>query len=60
MYDFNKVIEREHTANVKYDLREVYFGKADVLPMWVADMDFESPDFIREAVLKRVKHPAAV
>ena len=57
MYDFNKVIEREHTANVKYDLREVYFGKADVLPMWVADMDFESPDFIREAVLKRVKHP---
>jgi len=57
MYNFDKVINREHTANVKYDLREVYFGKADVQPMWVADMDFESPDFIREAVLKRAEHP---
>ncbi len=57
MYDFDKVINREHTANVKYDLREAYFGKADVQPMWVADMDFESPDFIREAVLKRAEHP---
>ena len=57
MYDFDKIIAREQTASVKYDLREPYFGKADVLPMWVADMDFETPDFIRKAVQERAKHP---
>ncbi len=57
MYDFDKVISRENTSNVKYDLRETYFGNANVLPMWVADMDFETPDFIRNAVINRAKHP---
>lgn len=57
MYNFDKIVDREHTSNVKYDLREAYFGKADVLPMWVADMDFETPDFIRNAVMKRAEHP---
>ncbi len=33
------------------------FGNTDVLPMWVADMDFEVPEFIREAISERVKHP---
>jgi cystathionine beta-lyase len=42
---------------VKYDLRKLIFGKSDVIPMWVADMDFETPDFIREAVLERASHP---
>jgi cystathionine beta-lyase len=57
MYNFDKLVDRDHTANVKYDLREKYFGKKDVLPMWVADMDFETPPFIREAVQKRASHP---
>jgi cystathionine beta-lyase len=57
MYNFDKIIAREQTASVKYDMREPYFGKADVLPMWVADMDFETPDFIREAIEERAKHP---
>ncbi len=57
MYDFNKVVNRESTANMKYDLRGKFFGKEDVLPMWVADMDFETPDFIRNAVIKRAQHP---
>jgi cystathionine beta-lyase len=56
-YDFDKKIDREQTASVKYDLRGTYFGKADVLPMWVADMDFETPDFIRKAVTERAEHP---
>jgi cystathionine beta-lyase len=56
-YNFDKIIDREKTASVKYDLREAYFGKADVLPMWVADMDFETPDFIGKAVSKRAEHP---
>jgi len=57
MYNFDKIVDRAGTDNVKYDLREAYFGKADVLPMWVADMDFETPDFIRDAVSQRAKHP---
>ena len=57
MYNFDKIIDRENTNNVKYDLREAYFGKADVLPMWVADMDFETPDFIRNAIIQRAEHP---
>jgi len=56
MYNFDKIIQRERTSNVKYDLRESYFGNADVLPMWVADMDFETPDFIRNAVIERANH----
>lgn len=57
MYDFDKIVPREGTANVKYDLRETYFGNADVLPMWVADMDFETPIFIQKAVQERAAHP---
>ena len=57
MYDFDKIIRREQTACVKYDLREAYFGQGDVLPMWVADMDFETPVFIRDAIQERATHP---
>jgi len=56
-YDFDKIIKREQTESVKYDLRNWYFKTDDLLPMWVADMDFETPDFIREAVASRVRHP---
>lgn len=57
MYNFDQIVARAHTSNVKYDLREMYFGNADVMPMWVADMDFETPDFITQAVQKRAAHP---
>ena len=56
-YDFDKIINRTDTNCVKYDLREQVFGNPNVLPMWVADMDFETPDFIREAVIRRAEHP---
>ncbi len=56
-YNFDEIIERENTNSVKYDLRKEFFGKEDVLPMWVADMDFATPDFIRKAVIKRANHP---
>lgn len=56
-YNFDIKIQRENTNCVKYDLREKVFGNPDVLPMWVADMDFETPDFAREAVIQRAKHP---
>ena len=56
-YNFDKHINREETSCVKFDLREKIFGNPDVIPMWVADMDFETPDFIREAVIGRANHP---
>jgi cystathionine beta-lyase len=42
---------------VKYDLRQTVFGKSNIIPMWVADMDFETPEFIRDAVIQRAEHP---
>ena len=57
MYDFDKIVDRDSTANIKYDLREKFFEKKDVLPMWVADMDFETPIFIRKAIKERAEHP---
>jgi len=56
-YNFDHIIPRENTNCVKYDFRDGYFGNPDVLPMWVADMDFETPDFIVDAIRKRAAHP---
>jgi len=54
-YNFDEVINRIDTQCVKYDLRDGVFGNPDVIPMWVADMDFRTPDFIRDAVIERAK-----
>ena len=54
-YDFDKIIDRTGTESVKYDLRKDVFGKADVIPMWVADMDFPTADFIRDAIIEKAK-----
>lgn len=56
-FDFNRFISRENTSCVKYDLRQAIFGNPDVLPMWVADMDIPTPDFIIDAIRKRLNHP---
>ena len=55
-YNFDEIIERNHTSSLKYDGKKRYFGTDDVLPMWVADMDFRSPDFIIEALRNRLSH----
>lgn len=55
-YNFDEIINRENTASVKYDLRKDIFGKEDVIPMWVADMDFKTPDFIIKAIIDRANH----
>jgi len=57
MYNFDEIINREGTDCLKYDIRNVYFGNAEVLPMWVADMDFATPEFIREAIIKKASEP---
>lgn len=55
-YNFDEIIPRENTDCVKYDIRKVIFGTEEVLPMWVADMDFRTPDFIIDAIKKRLEH----
>ena len=55
-YNFDEIINRAGTESVKYDLRDKVFGNPDVIPMWVADMDFRTPDFIRNAVIERAKY----
>lgn len=56
-YNFDELVKRENTNSVKYDLKQEIFGNKDVLPMWVADMDFKTPDFIVEKVCERANHP---
>ena len=55
-YDFDQIIDRKNTNSVKFDSSEEVFGREDVLPMWVADMDFLSPPEITKALKKRVEH----
>ncbi len=55
-YDFDKIVDRRGTDAVKLDLLQEQYGRADLLPLWVADMDFETPPFITKALQKRVAH----
>ena len=55
-YNFDKIIDRSGSGSVKYDGLKEYFGNADLIPMWVADMDFKTGDFITEALIKQCKH----
>jgi cysteine-S-conjugate beta-lyase len=57
MWNFDKTLNREGTNCIKYDLREDTFGRKDVIPMWVADMDYNTADFIADAIQERLKHP---
>lgn len=56
-YDFDTVIDRRGTSTVKYDLNQYIFGQEDLLPMWVADMDFPVAPFILDAIRERLEHP---
>ena len=55
-YDFDEIIERQGTRAFKYDYRKEIFGTDMLIPMWVADMDFRTPDFVMEAIRKRTEH----
>lgn len=56
-YDFDRIIERRGTGAIKTDGLKKVFGKEDLVPLWVADMDFETPDFITDALKERLGHP---
>ena len=56
-YNFDELIDRRNTGAVKTDLCKKMFGTDDLIPLWVADMDFRTPDFIIDAINNRCKHP---
>lgn len=55
-YNFDEIVPRKHTNCLKYDNVMEIFGTEDILPMWIADMDFRTPDFIVNAIRKRLDH----
>ncbi|WP_438970959.1 pyridoxal phosphate-dependent aminotransferase [Methylophaga sp.] len=56
-FDFDTPIDRSGSNSLKLDARKAYFGRSDVIPMWVADMDFAAPHAVTEALVRRAQHP---
>ena len=56
MYQFDEVIDRRHTNAVKYDLIRARGLPEDVIPLWVADMDFRIPKEVSQALEKSSRH----
>jgi cystathionine beta-lyase len=57
VYDFDTVINRLPTSSLKWSYLKRISGMEDILPLWIADMDFASPPEIVEAMKERVAHP---
>lgn len=55
-FDFDQLIERKGSSCIKHDGMQKFLGADDALPMWVADMDFLTPSYITEAIIKRASH----
>lgn len=55
-YNFDEIIERRGTDSVKWDGVKKIWGRDDLLPMWVADMDFRTPPCVMDALRKRLEH----
>ena len=56
MINFDEMIERRGTGSIKYDFAVEKGLPEDVLPLWVADMDFRTPACVSEALIERAKH----
>ena len=56
MYNFDEQIDRRGSYSVKYDSLTEVFGRDDILPMWVADMDFKTAPAVLKAVRDAAEH----
>ncbi|MCD7885283.1 MAG: aminotransferase, partial [Lachnospiraceae bacterium] len=54
--DFDRVVDRRHTDSLKYDFAVRRGKPEDVLPLWVADMDFPTSSYVLDAIKDRVDH----
>lgn len=57
IYNFDEIIDRHNTDAIKIERCKALFGTENIIPLWVADMDFRTPDFILNAIYKRLEHP---
>ena len=57
MYNFDEVIDRSGSGCLKMEQLKEQFGREDLLSMWIADMDFRTPDFVTDALKCRMEHP---
>ncbi|NDV79560.1 MalY/PatB family protein [Dysgonomonas sp. 511] len=55
-YNFDEIIDRKGTNAIKVDALGERYGNPDLIPMWVADMDFKSPPCVEKAIIERAKH----
>ena len=55
-YDFDRIIDRNHTWSIKHDLKKENGKPEDVLPLWVADMDFRSPQGVLDVLTQVSEH----
>lgn len=55
-YSFDKIIDRRGTDSLKYDFAAIRGMPEDILPMWVADMDFQAPPEVLEALVEKSRH----
>lgn len=55
-YEFDKVIDRSGSGDLKHEVLQERYGRSDLLPLWVADMDWETPPFITAALRQRLEH----
>lgn len=55
-YNFDEIIDRRGSSALKTDALAERFGKSDLIPLWIADMEFKCADFIIEALHKRTEH----
>ena len=55
-YDFDTIIDRSKSEDIKVNLK-AEFGREDLIPLWVADMDFATPEPVLKALLKKLEHP---
>lgn len=56
-YDFDSHIDRKGSGAIKWDSLRTVYGNDGLIPLWVADMDFGTPDFIVDAIRARLDHP---
>ena len=56
-YDFDKPIDRTGTCDVKHARLAEMWHRTDLIPLWVADMDWQTPPFIAEALIRRMQNP---
>lgn len=56
-YDFDKIIDRSWSGDLKHEVLKARYGRDDLIALWVADMDFETPSLVLDAVKNRLQHP---